>query len=109
MLFLNCSNQQLEVIQSHHFDGPQKAHAILLQKGYITNHVTVAGLLKEMDYSLQANKKTREGSKNPDRNTQFEHINNKDPVVSIDTKKKELIGNFKNSGRKYAFIFRRRT
>jgi len=82
----------------------------LKKKGYTISHVVVAKLLKEMGYSLQANKKTREGSKNPDRNAQFEYINNKaieflndkNPVISVDTKKKELIGNFKNAGREYA-------
>ena len=82
----------------------------LKKKGYTICHVVVSKLLKEMGYSLQANKKTREGSKNPDRNAQFEYINNKaieflnnkNPVISVDTKKKELIGNFKNAGREYA-------
>ena len=84
--------------------------AELRKKGYVISHVVVSKLLKEMDYSLQANRKTCEGSKNPDRNAQFEYINNKakefllseSPVISIDTKKKELIGNFKNAGREYA-------
>jgi hypothetical protein len=60
-----------------------------------------------MGYSLQANKKTIEGTSHPDRNAQFEHINfkaraylnEKQPVISVDTKKKELVGRFKNSGR----------
>ena len=59
-----------------------------------------------MGYSLQANRKTREGASHPDRNAQFEHINKKvrtfqrqkQPVVSVDTKKKELVGDFRNSG-----------
>jgi hypothetical protein len=59
---------------------------------------------------LQANKKTKEGTKNPDRNAQFEHINEQSkafirdgqPVISVDTKKKELVGNFKTNGREYA-------
>lgn len=67
-------------------------------------------MLDEMDYSLQANKKTVEGSNtHPDRNAQFEYINEKtkafqnenQPVISVDTKKKELIGNFKNNGKEY--------
>lgn len=70
---------------------------------------TVAGLLKEAGYSLQANRKTREGSSHPDRNAQFEHINTqvtafhhwRQPVISVDTKKKELVGDFKNSGREW--------
>ena len=67
----------------------------------------VAALLKESGYSLQANRKTREGASHPDRNAQFEHINEqvkrfqkrRQPVVSVDTKKKELVGDFKNTGR----------
>src|SRR6185295_731765 len=65
---------------------------------------TVATLLKLAGYSLQANRKTREGSGHPDRNAQFEHINatvkafqrRGQPVISVDTKKKELVGEFKN-------------
>jgi hypothetical protein len=67
---------------------------------------TVAMLLKQSGYSLQANRKSREGSSHPDRNAQFEYINRQvqafqkrqQPVVSVDTKKKELVGEFKNSG-----------
>jgi len=67
----------------------------------------VSELLHELDYSLQANRKTIEGARHPDRNAQFEHINRRvrkylrarDPVISVDTKKKELVGNFKNGGR----------
>jgi len=70
---------------------------------------TVAALLVEMGYSLQANRKTREGSNHPDRNAQFEHINARvrrlqkrgQPVVSVDTKKKELLGDFKNPGQEW--------
>jgi hypothetical protein len=69
----------------------------------------VATLLHEADYSLQANRKTREGSSHPDRNAQFEHINTqvvtfhrqRQPVISVDTKKKELVGDFKNGGREW--------
>jgi hypothetical protein len=65
--------------------------------------------LHELGYSLQANRKTREGAGHPDRNAQFEHINQKvvtfqrrgQPVVSVDTKKKELVGDFKNNGREW--------
>ena len=70
---------------------------------------TVAALLKAAGYSLQANRKTREGSSHEDRNAQFEHINQQvlafqrrgEPVVSIDTKKKELVGEFKNGGQEW--------
>jgi len=70
---------------------------------------TVAALLKAAGYSLQANRKTREGSSHEDRNAQFEYINRRvqafqkqgEPVVSIDTKKKELVGEFKNAGQEW--------
>jgi Rhodopirellula transposase. len=70
---------------------------------------SVAMLLKEMKYSLQGNQKTVEGNQHPDRNAQFEHINAEvtgamaqgQPVISVDTKKKELIGNYANNGRKW--------
>jgi len=70
---------------------------------------TVASLLKERGYSLQANRKTREGQSHPDRNAQFEYINvsvlrfqrRGSPAISVDTKKKELVGDFKNSGREW--------
>jgi hypothetical protein len=70
---------------------------------------TVAMLLKEAGYSLQANRKTREGSSHPDRNAQFHHINRAvrafhkrtQPVISVDTKKKELVGEFKNAGQEW--------
>lgn len=71
------------------------------------SHARVADMLHALGYSLQANKKTIEGTECPDRDKQFEHINEKckifqgehQPVISVDTKKKELIGNFKNNGR----------
>ena len=71
------------------------------------SHRLVAELLHELGYSLQANAKTLEGSSHPDRNAQFEHIHRKvrrflrqgQPVISVDTKKKELVGDFKNAGR----------
>jgi len=70
---------------------------------------TVAKLLREHGYSLQAPNKSVEGAQHPDRNAQFEHINHKAercvqrgvPVISVDTKKKELVGNFKNGGREW--------
>jgi hypothetical protein len=70
---------------------------------------TVAALLRQAGYSLQANRKTREGARHPDRNAQFKHINaqvrrfqNQDqPAISVDTKKKERIGDFKNAGREW--------
>jgi transposase len=76
------------------------------QMGHSVSYPVVAELLHELDYSLQANRKTKEGDSHPDRNAQFEHINTrvqhylgrKQPVISVDTKKKELVGDFKNSG-----------
>lgn len=73
------------------------------------SHVTVAQLLRSMDYSLQSNRKTVEGSDHPDRDAQFRYINEavraalrrRSPVISVDTKKKELIGNFVNQGRQW--------
>lgn len=75
--------------------------------GHKTSHRMVADLLHKMDYSLQSNRKTLEGSSHPDRNAQFEYIHDEVqqfqssglPVISVDTKKKELVGNFKNSGK----------
>jgi len=69
----------------------------------------VRGLLHEMGYSLQGNSKQKEGYNHPDRNAQFEHINRRvkalqrrrQPVISVDTKKKELVGDFKNQGREW--------
>ena len=71
------------------------------------SHTHVGMMLILMGYSLQGNKNTLEGTGHPDRNAQFEHINeqvterlaNKEPVISVDTKKKELIGRFKNNGK----------
>lgn len=81
----------------------------LIAKGHKTSHRMVAELLHEMGYSLQANKKTIEGGNHPDRNAQFEYINKKvkdyqasfQPVISVDAKKKELVGNFKNAGQEW--------
>lgn len=78
----------------------------LKSKGYKIGHVTVGELLRSLNYSLQGNKKTQEGGEVAGRNEQFEYINaaalsfmgDKEPVISVDCKKKELIGNFKNAG-----------
>lgn len=77
--------------------------------GHDVSHRLVADLLHECGYSLQANRKTREGSRHPDRDAQFHYINDqvrrfqkrRQPVVSVDTKKKELVGDFKNPGREW--------
>jgi hypothetical protein len=78
----------------------------LCRQGHPISDRTVAALLIDMGYRLQANRKTREGSSHPDRNAPFEYINAQvrrlpkrgPPVVSADTKKKELVGDFKNAG-----------
>lgn len=77
--------------------------------GHRVSYVTVAALLHDLDYSLQANRKTKEGSSHPDRDTQFAYINQQvqafqkggQPVVSVDTKKKELVGDFRSAGREW--------
>ena len=77
--------------------------------GHAVSPNTVGRLLVELEYSRQVNRKTLEGASHPDRNAQFEHINAQviaaqsagQPVISVDTKKKELIGNFKNGGTDY--------
>jgi hypothetical protein len=81
----------------------------LTAQGHPVSHQTVASLLHEMDYSLQSNRKNTEGADHPDRDKQFRHIARRareeqaagNPVISVDTKKKELVGNFKNSGREW--------
>ena len=81
----------------------------LRREGHAVSYQTVAELLHEMDYSLQANQKKLEGSQHADRNQQFEYINRRaqrylkqgEPVISVDTKKKELVGDFKNPGREW--------
>jgi len=82
----------------------------LQRRGHAVGERTVAMLLHLAGYSLQSNRKVREGTAHPDRNTQFEHINAQvitfqqqgQPVISVDTKKKELVGNFKNGGREWS-------
>jgi hypothetical protein len=79
----------------------------LKRQGHVISYPVVAELLRQQGYSLQGNRKSQEGDSHPDRNAQFEYINRKvkrflasqQPVISVDTKKKELVGNFKNSGR----------
>ena len=79
----------------------------LTAQGFQISQRVVGKLLRELNYSCQANRKTREGSNNPDRNAQFEHVNATvqaaiaagEPAISVDTKKKELVGDFKNNGR----------
>jgi transposase len=81
----------------------------LARRRFPVSHKTVAALLHERGFSLQGNRKTREGASEPDRNAQFEYLNRhvqnflrrRQPAVSVDTKKKELVGDFKNGGREY--------
>ena len=77
--------------------------------GHDVSHRLVADLLHECGYSLQANRKKREGPQHPDRDAQFRYINDRvrhfqkqhQPTISVDTKKKELVGDFKNPGREW--------
>jgi len=81
----------------------------LRARDHRVSHETVARLLRELGYRLQANRKVREGRAHPDRDAQFQHINTTvtaaleagEPVISVDTKKKELVGDFKNGGREW--------
>jgi transposase len=83
--------------------------AVLTKQGYSVSASKVRGLLTDLGYSLQANRKTREGKQHPDRDAQFRHINARvlrqkrrgAPAVSVDTKKKETLGNRKNPGQTY--------
>ena len=79
----------------------------LRRQGFVVSQKLVGLLLRQLGYSCQANRKTREGTSHPDRNAQFEHINETvkaaiaagAPAISVDTKKKELVGDFKNGGK----------
>jgi transposase len=81
----------------------------LRELGHRVSHSSVRTLLQRLGYSLQANRKTREGASHPDRDAQFAYINDQvkaalaagEPVISVDTKKKELVGDFKNGGREW--------
>jgi len=87
----------------------RKLASELKRQGHQVSHQLVSELLHELGYSLQANRKTREGGEHPDRNAQFEQINAQtkiflaqgEPVISVDAKKKELVGDFKNAGREW--------
>jgi transposase len=89
--------------------GVRRLAAELQKQGFRIGRQKVADLLHQMKYSLQANRKTHEGNQHPDRNAQFEYINEQvkrfqdrgQPVISVDTKKKELVGDFKNGGREW--------
>jgi len=81
----------------------------LSRQGHLVSYATVARLLHELEYSLQANRKTREGHGHPDRDAQFDYIDKQvrafqkegQPVISVDSKKRELIGDYKNGGREW--------
>jgi hypothetical protein len=87
----------------------RKLAAELQQRGHRVSHQKVADVLHALHYSVQGNRKTREGTSHPDRDAQFAYINTTaqaalaagDPVISVDTKKKELVGDFKNGGREW--------
>jgi transposase len=89
--------------------GLRRLAAELGTRGHKISHTVVGELLKRQKFSLQANRKTREGDGHPDRDAQFAHINasvsralaEQQPVISVDTKKKELVGDFKNAGREW--------
>jgi len=86
--------------------------AQLTKQKHPISHVKVAQLLHEQNYSLQSNRKTEEGEDHPDRDAQFRYINNQvkkalatnTPVISVDTKKKELIGNYENGGQQWRLV-----
>jgi hypothetical protein len=83
--------------------------AELVRQGHQVSHTTVAELLHALNYSLQATRKTKEGSEHPDRDAQFAYLNEQtrafqqrdQPAISVDCKKKELVGDFKNNGREW--------
>jgi len=83
--------------------------AALVRQGWAVSSTTVGRLLHELGYSLQSVRKSREGTSHPDRNAQFELINataaaflqDRQPVISVDTKKKELVGDFRNAGQEW--------
>ena len=89
--------------------GVRRLAAELKRQNFQIGRQKVADLLRDLDYSLQGNRKTREGNEHPDRNAQFEYIattiadfqSRRQPVISVDTKKKELVGPFKNGGREW--------
>ncbi|MGH8587751.1 MAG: ISAzo13 family transposase [Gammaproteobacteria bacterium] len=83
--------------------------AALRAQGHAVSHTLVAEMLHDLGYSLQANQKTREGPQHPDRDAQFRYLNDQvwafqrrhQPAISVDAKKKELVGDFKNAGREW--------
>jgi len=113
----------MELVRPHMMGDPEspliwcsksirKIHTELRKLGYQISHETIRKCLQILGFSLQSNKKTKEGSDHPDRDAQFEHINSVskeflssgDPVISVDCKKKELIGEYKNNGQEWTPI-----
>jgi hypothetical protein len=116
-------NDIREIIEPHTMGDPEKVliwsskstrkvMKSLQSKGYQVSHETVRKSMKKMGYSLQSNKKTKEGGDHPDRDAQFEHINELsreflsagDPVIFVDCKKKELAGEYKNNGQEWTAV-----
>jgi hypothetical protein len=87
----------------------EKLAKALREEGFVVSARTVAGLLQAHQYSLQSNRKRFEGKSHPDRDAQFQYINRQvlafqgdgQPVVSVDTKKKELVGRYRNGGQEW--------
>jgi predicted DNA-binding transcriptional regulator AlpA len=87
----------------------RKLSGEMKQMGYNVSHMTVGKFLQNLGYTLQSNKKSHESGNSPDRDAQFEHINEtatqfgkeSQPIISVDAKKKELVGEFKNNGQEY--------
>ena len=81
----------------------------MVKEGHVISPAKIAELLPHLGYSLQSHRKRDEGTSHPDRNAQFEHINREvlefqkagQPVISVDTKKKELVGKYRNAGREW--------
>ncbi|MGV8121294.1 MAG: hypothetical protein AB2L14_16155 [Candidatus Xenobiia bacterium LiM19] len=97
-------------IQCHRFSIlPEVLARTLMDRGFSVSHDVVDKILRKEGYSLQANARTKEGSNNPDRDAQFHYINKQaienmernEPVISVDTKKKEFVGEFKNAGNEW--------
>ena len=119
--YKNIQKEIEKILENDTFGDPEKIllwttkslrniEKVLLKKGFTISHYTIRNLLKEMGYSLQQNQKMlKVGISHPDRNSQFKYINKKcnnflqqeQPVISVDAKKKELVGNFKNVGAEY--------
>jgi hypothetical protein len=116
----NLLNDINDIVSAHTMGDPcnpliwsskslRKIRKVLLEKNYKISHETVRQAMQELGYSLQSNKKTKEGGEHPDRDAQFDHINSVakeflltgDPVISVDCKKKELIGEYKNNGQEW--------